>query len=68
MTNSQLIAARTNELAASLGIEDQLQNMTTAQKLANMAIRFGRLSSAAAKDAAAKCLEMKATAERLNAA
>lgn len=65
MTNSQLIAARTNELAASLGIEDQLQGMTTAQKLANMAIRFGRLSSAAAKEAAAKCLEMKAMAERL---
>lgn len=65
MTNSQLIAARTNELAASLGIEDQLQGMTTAQKLANMAIRFGRLTSAAAKEAAAKCLEMKAVAERL---
>lgn len=68
MTNSQLIAARTNELAARLGIEDQLQGMTTAQKLADMAIRFGRLSSAAAKNAAADCLEMKAVAERLNAA
>ena len=65
MTNSQLIAARTNELAASLGIEDQQQGMTTTQKLADMAIRFGRLSSKAAQDAAAKCLQMKAMAERL---
>jgi hypothetical protein len=65
MTNSQLITARTNELAARMGIEDQLQGMTTAQKLANMASRFSRLSSAAAKEAAAMCLEMKAMAERL---
>jgi hypothetical protein len=65
MTNSQLIATRTDELAASLGIEDQLQGLTTAQKLADMAIRFGRLSSAAAKDAAAKCLAMKAMVEKL---
>jgi len=63
MTNSQLIAARTDELAASLGIEDQLQGMTTAQKLANIAIRFSRLNSAAAKQGAAKCLEMKALFE-----
>jgi hypothetical protein len=67
MTNSQLIATRTNELAASLGIEDQLQGLTTAQKLANMAVRFNRLSSVAAKAAAAKCLAMQAVAERLNA-
>ena len=68
MTNSQLIALRTNELAASLGIEDQLQGMTTAQKLADMAIRFARLRGAAMAAAAAKCLEMKAMAERLGAA
>lgn len=67
MTNSQLIATRTNELAASLGIADQLQGLTTAQKLANMAVRFGRLSSPAAKTAAANCLAMQAVAERLNA-
>jgi hypothetical protein len=67
MTNSQLIATRTNELAASLGIEDQLHGLTTAQKLANMAVRFSRLSSVAAKAAAAKCLAMQAVAERLNA-
>jgi hypothetical protein len=68
MTDSQLIAIRTNELAARLGIQDQLDGMTTAQKLANMAVRFSRLSSSAAREAAAKCLEMKAVADRLGAA
>jgi hypothetical protein len=65
MTTAQLLAKRTDELAADLGITEQQAGMTTAQKLADMAIRFARLNSAAAREAAAKCLQMKAMAEKL---
>lgn len=65
MTTSQLITARTNELARTIGIEDQLEGMSTAQKLADMAIRFSRLRSKAARAAAVQCLEMKRMAERM---
>ena len=65
MTTSQLITARTNELARTIGIEYQLEGMSTAQKLADMAIRFSRLRSIAARAATVQCLEMKRMAERL---
>lgn len=56
------ITRRTDDLAASLGITDQLVGMATAQKLANIAIRFQRLNTADASNAAAQCLAMAALA------
>lgn len=65
MSHIKLIEKRTNELAGILGISDQLEGMTVSQKLADIAIRFGRLNSAAAKSAVANCLEMKQLADQL---
>lgn len=65
MNTAQLLAKRTDEFASDLGITEQQVGMTTAQKLSDMAIRFARLNSAAAREAVAKCLEMKALAEKL---
>jgi len=67
MSHIKLIEKRTNELAAILGISDQLEGMTVSQKLADMAIRFSRLNSAAAKSAVANCLEMKQLADQFAA-
>ena len=55
MNHQALIAKKTNELAAALGIADQVAGLSTKQQLANIAIRFTRIGKTAA---AAKCLAM----------
>ena len=65
MNLQQLIAKNTDALAAQLGIADQLQGMTPVQKLANMAVRYQRLTSPEGRAAAAKCLEALALAKRV---
>lgn len=63
-TNKQLIETKTQELVASLNIADQVAGLSTADTLKNIAIRFARLSSAAAKNASTDCLKMAAMAQK----
>ena len=62
MSNIELLTKKTNELAAKMGIADQIENMTTPEKLANMANRFALIKHAAAQK---MCLDMQAMFNRL---
>lgn len=63
-SNKAIIESRTAELVASLNIADQVAGLSTAATLSNIAIRLDRLSSAAAKQAAADCLNMAKMAQK----
>jgi hypothetical protein len=67
MNLKQRIAQNTDALAAQMGIADQLVGLTTVQKLANMAVRYQRLSSPQGQKAAALCLQMLDMAKRVEA-
>lgn len=61
--NIQLITNKTNTLAAAMKIEDQLEGMSTSEKLADMARRFSLIKKT---EAAQDCLNMKAMYEKLS--
>jgi len=64
MTNAELITQRTNEMAEGLRIADQLDGMTTSEKLAEMARRFDLLKGDNARRLSEKCREALGMAHR----
>jgi hypothetical protein len=63
-TNKKLIENKTAVLVSSLNIAEQVVGFSTAEKLINIAIRFARLSSAAARQASRDCLNMAEMAKK----
>lgn len=67
-TNKQIIEAKAKQLVASLNIGEQVAGLSTADTLTAISIRFARLSSDAAKKAAADCRNMATMARKYGCA
>ena len=62
---AQMIKRNTDQLAQSLGIADQLDGMTYAEKLTDISIRLARLSREDAPKMSAGCLGLAKSAREL---